>query len=373
MNASNRDPEMAAMALREQFSLARSQGKRAKEAAESIGISEGAAIAAHAGRHTQALTALALRGPWFELLKALTHCGPLMALTRNESTVHEKTGVYQKLSSNGHVGLALGEDIDLRLFFDKWHAGFAVTEAAANPGNPGLTSLQFFDVHGKAVHKICAREATDLSAWQAVAETFGDVSLRYDFQAPKLPTPPQPDAQIDATGFAKGWANLKDTHEFFMLLRRFGVERQQGFRLVEGRFSQRVAVNAVRAMLYEAAFEGTPIMVFVGSEGCIQIHTGPVMCIEPMEIKGRDAQALATKWLNILDPGFNLHLREDQIAHVWVVEKPTEDGVVSSLEAFDFNGDLMAMFFGARKPGQPELPGWRHILSRLPRLAGVAA
>lgn len=373
MNASNRDPAMAAMALRDQFSLARSQGKRAREAAESIGVSEGAAIAAHAGRHAHALKALALRGPWFELLKALTYCGPLMALTRNESTVHEKTGVYQKLSSNGHVGLALGEDIDLRLFFDKWHAGFAVTEAAAHPGKPAQTSLQFFDVHGKAVHKIFVREATDLSFWQAVADTFGDASLRYDFQAPQPPAPPRPDALIDAPGFADAWDNMKDTHEFFGLLRQFGVERQQGFRLVEGRFSQRVTANAVRAMLYEAAFDGIPIMVFVGSEGCIQIHTGPVKCIEPMEVKGRDAQAPVIKWLNILDPGFNLHLREDLIANVWVVEKPTEDGVVSSLEAFDFNGDLMALFFGARKPGQPELPGWRDILGRLPRLAGVVA
>jgi putative hemin transport protein len=373
MNASNRDPEMAVMTLRDQFGLARSQGKRAKEAAESIGLSEGAAIAAHVGRHAHALKAMALRGPWFELLKALTYCGPLMALTRNESTVHEKTGVYQKLSTNGHVGLALGEDIDLRLFFDKWHAGFAVTETGSNPGSPAQTSLQFFDLHGKAVHKIFAREATDLSFWQAVVDTFGETSLRYEFEAPRLPTPFQPDAQIDAPGFADAWGNMKDAQEFFGLLRQFGVERQQGFRLVEGRFSQRVGTGALRAMLYEAAFDGTPIMVFVGSEGCIQIHTGPVKCIEPMDVKSRDAQAPVIKWLNILDPGFSLHLREDLIANVWVVEKPTEDGVVSSLEAFDLNGDLMAMFFGARKPGQPELPGWRDILRRLPRLQEVVA
>jgi putative hemin transport protein len=72
-------------------------------------------------------------------------------------------------------------------------------------------------------------------------------------------------------------------------------------------------------------------------------------------------------WLNVLDPNFNLHLREDSIAHVWVVEKPTVDGVVTSVEAFDHQGELMAMFFGARKPGKPELQGWRDILDKLPR------
>ena len=70
----------------------------------------------------------------------------------------------------------------------------------------------------------------------------------------------------------------------------------------------------------------------------------------------------------MLDPGFNLHLREDLIEHVWVVEKPTSDGVVTSVEAFDRSGELMAMFFGARKPGKPELPAWRNIVAKLPRL-----
>eukprot|EP01036_Dinobryon_divergens_P041078 gene41078-54419_t len=138
----------------------------------------------------------------------------------------------------------------------------------------------------------------------------------------------------------------------------FGLERQQGFRLVEGRYTQRVEKGAVREMLMEAAFDGTPIMVFVGSPGCIQIHTGPVQRVEPMEVHGKT-------WLNVLDPGFNLHLREDLIADVWVVEKPTSDGVVTSVEAFDARGELMAMFFGARKPGQSELAAWRNIVAHL--------
>jgi putative hemin transport protein len=83
-----------------------------------------------------------------------------------------------------------------------------------------------------------------------------------------------------------------------------------------------------------------------------------VQRVEPMEVHGKT-------WLNVLDPGFNLHLREDLIADVWVVEKPTSDGMVTSVEAFDARGELMAMFFGARKPGQSELAAWRHIVAHL--------
>lgn len=342
------------------FAALRAGGQRHKDAAEALGLSEGAAIAAHAGTHPHALKAIPLRGPWLALLQALEFCGPLLALTRNTSTVHEKTGVYQKLSGGEAMGLALGEDIDLRLFFSKWHAGFAVSEAAANPGLPPSLSLQFFDVHGVAVHKVFTRETTDRDALQSVIEAHADVSLSPAFTAPEPAKPPRPDSEVDADAFRAAWGAMQDTHEFFGLLKNFGVERQQAFRLAEGRFTHRAPARSVRGLLHAASFDGVPIMVFVGNPGCIQIHTGTVMRVEPMEIRGM-------QWLNVLDPGFNLHLREDMIDAVWVVEKPTSDGIVTSVEAFDRDGGVMAMFFGARKPGAPEREAWRGIVRMLER------
>ncbi|MCY1537348.1 Hemin transport protein HemS [compost metagenome] len=172
---------------------------------------------------------------------------------------------------------------------------------------------------------------------------------------------PRDDGAIDAVALADAWRGMQDTHEFFGLLNKFDVERQQSFRLTEGEFTQRAETGAVRELLLEASFDGTPIMVFVGSPGCIQIHSGPVVRIEPMEMHGM-------QWLNVLDPGFNLHLREDRIASVWIVQKPTSDGIVTSVEAFDGEGELMAMFFGARKPGVPERTEWREIVAKLSRL-----
>lgn len=355
---------MNASLLREQFAAARAAGRRARDAAAALDVSEGEAIAAHAGAHDGPLKAVPLRGPWIELLRALQACGPLLALTRNESTVHEKTGVYDKLSAQGHVGLALGE-IDLRLFFDHWHAGFAVTEAARNPDNPPSLSLQFYDAHGDAVHKVYPREGSDHAAFGRVAGRFAEPSLGYLFRASAGRPAGKPDEGFDAAALGGEWAAMTDTHQFFGLLRKFGVERQQSFRLMQDRFAWRASGAAVRELLQEAAFSGLPIMVFVGSRGCIQIHTGPVSRVEPMEIQGK-------RWLNVLDPGFNLHMREDLIGNVWIVEKPTADGVVTSVEAFDTHGELMAMFFGARKPGVPERQGWRELVRSLPRLEVAA-
>ncbi len=362
-------PTPDAATVRQQFAEARARGLRAREAAQAIGLTEGAVIEAHSaahGPHDQRLQAVALRGPWIELLKALEPCGPLMALTRNESVVHEKTGPYDKLSGDGPVGLAVGEQIDLRLFFTQWHAGYAVTERAANPGAPDSTSLQFFDASGTAVHKIFTREGTDLKAWNAVRQAFAQPEAVHSFGPLPKPAAPQPDSAIDQAGFAQAWSEMTDTHQFFGLLKRFGVERQQGLRLVEGRFAHRMDREVARALLNEAVFDGTPIMVFVGSPGCIQIHSGPIQRVEPMTTPN-------AQWINVLDPGFNLHLREDRIAHAWLVEKPTSDGVVTSVELFDVDGELVTMFFGARKPGQPELPAWRALVARLPRAEAAVA
>jgi len=344
--------------LLERFAQQRAAGKRHKDAAHAIGISEGQAIALHAGRSGHAIEATPLGAPWLELLQGLEPCGPVLALTRNDSTVHEKTGTYRNLSGSEQIALALGEEIDLRLFLHQWHAGFAVRE--------GLSlSLQFFNSAGVAVHKIFARDATDRMAFEALIARHAQPGLDKAFVAAGAKPAPRPDGAIDATALSGAWAEMKDTHEFFGLLKKFDVERQQSLRLTEGAFTRRASKAAVRELLHEAAFDGTAIMVFVGSPGCIQIHTGPVQRIEPMEMHGM-------QWLNVLDPGFNLHLREDLIASVWIVQKPTSDGVVTSVEAFDADGALMAMFFGSRKPGKPELEAWRAIVAKLTPLETAA-
>ena len=343
--------------IRSAFAQARANGLRTREAAEAIGLSEGAALAAHTGEHGARLQCQALRPDWLHLLKSLEACGTVMALTRNDSVVHEKTGVYQKLSQHGHVGMALGHEIDLRLFFNHWHAGLALAEPA---GDAAKTNLQFFDRYGTAVHKILPHEQTDLAQWAHCIAAAADPTQTVIFEpvVPKKIQLPASKEGVDAMAFEQAWSAMTDTHDFFGLLKRFGLQRQSAFRLVEGRYSRQLPTTALRELLLESAFDGLPIMCFVGSPGCIQIHTGPVKRVEPMEMHGK-------QWLNVLDPGFNLHLREDRVAEVWVVEKTTSDGVVTSVEAFDADGELMAMFFGARKPGQPELARWRKVVAGL--------
>lgn len=344
--------------IRAAFDQARKQGLRAKDAAQSLGLSEGAVLAAHCGEHAGSLQVQPLKPQWLEILQALQPCGPLMALTRNEAVVHEKDGIYQGFTKEGPIGLCNNEDIDLRLFFFAWHAGFAVTESGRY-GQP-MHSLQFYDQHGTAVHKIYVRPQTEMQAWEQVVQAFADSAQRYSFVEKAERAPVADDASIDAAGLRQAWAQLKDTHDFFGMLKTFGCERQQSFRLTRGAFCEPLSNTAVTQLLEQAASAELPIMVFVGSKGCIQIHSGPVRHIKPLQTPGSD-------WINVLDPGFNLHLRRDLITSTWLVRKPTTDGVVTSVELFDATGDVVVMFFGVRKPGQAELQAWRTLAEGLPR------
>ena len=317
---------------------------RIRDAATRLGVSEAELRATECGG-----AATRLRPEFSAIILRLPMLGEVMALTRNDSAVHEKVGVYGNISVNGPHGLVLGPDIDLRLFLNQWHAGFAVDEG-------GRGSLHFFDRHGDAVHKVYLRDASERSAYDRLVEDF-----RADDQRPEQPTTPRsPDAAprsddtIDIPAFQAAWLAMQDTHEFFGLLRQHGVTRTQALRLAPPEHARPVAPGSLRATLELASADALPIMVFVGSVGCIQIHTGPVHRIVPMG-----------PWINVMDPGFNLHAREDHIHEAWIVRKPTADGIVTSLELFDAAGATIALLFGERKPGRPEDPAWRALTGTL--------
>jgi putative hemin transport protein len=340
------DPRM----LFENFkTLKAEKGLRNRDAAAALGVSEGELIAAGVGEE-----AIRLKGDFPAFLKRVEAIGDVMALTRNESVVHEKIGTYRKLSHQGHVGLALGEEIDLRIFYSHWKHGFAVTE---NTARGPLRSFQFFDADGSAVHKIYLKEKSSLEEYSRLLDDWTAEDQQRGIQVAVLPLKEaeKPDARIDIAGLRAAWEAMQDTHEFFGLLKKFGVARTQALRLIGADFAYRVPDASALRMLEDAARGRTDIMCFVGNPGIIQIHTGPVANIKVMD-----------SWLNVLDPGFNLHLRQDRIAQTWVVRKPTAEGIVTSLELFDAEGETIAMFFGKRKPGIPELGAWREIIARLP-------
>ena len=320
---------------------------RIRDAAATLGVSEAELVALGVGQ-----TATPLTTDWRGILNDMPGVGRVMCLTRNEHCVHERHGRFEGVDVKAPHGIVLGPDIDLRLFLGSWKHGFAVRE----PLKQGeRLSLQFFDGAGEAVHKIYATEATDRPAFDALIARYTASTLPDMKIGARTPDAvDRPDSEVDVAGLRAAWLDMKDTHEFFGMLGKFKVGRVQALRLVGEDLARELPVRALRAAFEAASADGTPIMVFVGSHGCIQIHTGPVRRLV-------DTQG----WFNVLDPDFNLHLRDAGVARVFSVRKPTEDGIVTSIEAFDAHNRNILLMFGARKPGKPELAEWRTIVANV--------
>ena len=326
---------------------------RTKDISNSIGISEGELVASRVG-----LDVVKLENKPQEILLSIEKLGSVMALTRNEHCVHERHGVYSNGSFSSHgpmtMGLFVNPDIDLRLFMKHWKYCFSLTETA---GDRILRSFQFFDSEGKAIHKIYALETSQEKIFNEITESFREEQPEREIIVSLKTNSPSfaDDDEVDWDSFRTSWRNLKDTHDFFPMLRKFNLDRQQAFRRIGNEFAYQVKNTSSKIMLELAAEKNCEIMVFVANQGCIQIHTGPVVKLAEMG-----------PWYNVLDPNFNLHLNTDGIAWSWVTKKPTVDGIVTALEVFDQKGELVVTFFGKRKPGIPELDLWREIVGQLP-------
>jgi putative hemin transport protein len=322
---------------------------RERDFARANSITEGELVAAYCGDSSVRLD---LR--FEEMFAGFESLGEVMALTRNESAVHEKIGVYDRFVPGKHAAMMLGEQIDTRMFPNHWKHAFAVTKISDGETRH---SIQFFDAHGDAIHKIHARPATDLNAWHALVGRFvsSDQSEGMTVEQRVREIHPEPDS-AQLAELRDRWSRMTDTHQFFPLLKKLKIERIDAVRGVGEEYSVELASGAVTAMMEASAADGLPIMAFVGNDACIQIHSGPVKNIKPMG-----------PWINVMDETFHLHLRTDHIASAFLVRKPTDKGSVHSIEAYDKDGNLIIQFFGKRVEGFDERPEWRNIVLALPR------
>ena len=323
---------------------------RERDLATQLGISEAEFVAAWCGAGVRRIEPRVN-----DVLTGLEAVGEVMALTRNESAVHEKIGVYDKVVTGTHSAMTLGEQIDLRIFPKVWAHGFAVEK---RDGDAVRHSLQFFDAQGEAVHKVHLRPASNLDAYQNLVAKLisADQSQAVELAEPAKTTS-QPGVVASIEELRDRWSRLTDTHEFFGMLRALNLTRLQALDMAGPDYAWLLDGDALPAMFNLAVQEQVPIMCFVGNRGCIQIHKGPLQNVKPMG-----------PWLNVMDETFHLHLRLDHVRQVWTVRKPTKDGHVTSIEAYGADGEMIIQFFGARHEGEAERSDWRFLAENLPRV-----
>ena len=333
---------------------------RHKEIADFLNISEAELIDAHVGvtkldvvkSSPNFAKATRLKRSWPEIIQLVEGLGEVMALTRNQLAVHEKIGRYENVSSQGNIGLVAGGEINLRLFYRQWEFAYIFEEGKYQSLQK---SIQFFDEYGHAIHKIFLLPESHHIYLEAIANQLADSNQepgifvhekRDDVEAISRKS-----EHFDLAGFKSDWLSLQDSHEFFNLLKKYHINRLEAFTLIGEDYAQLLDVSAVRFLLDSVRHLKVPVSIYVGNRGAVQIYSGLIRNV-----------AEAKSWLNILDPNFNFHLKTGGEPSIWLVRKPSKDGVISSLEVLDKEGEVITMIFGERSFGGPESEGWRDLL-----------
>ncbi|WP_100628308.1 hemin-degrading factor [Algoriphagus formosus] len=323
---------------------------RIRDAAKKLGVSEAELLATGIGENV-----IRLSEDFVEQLEKFPKLGRVMSLTRNEGCVLEHKGTFQKIEVHQagpqKIATVIGP-IEQRVFFGGWKFGFAVV--SETPRGP-MFSLQYFDKAGDAVMKVFLQEDSDFDFSEELvkAHTHADQSSDLAIETfEKAEYVSKND--LDFESLSSDWENMKDTHDFFGMLRKYKLNRLNAVEWIDDKWAYEVDRLSVRSVLETASDIKLPIMIFAGNKGNIQIHQGKVKTIKQLG-----------DWLNVMDPEFNMHLNESVVDRAFVVHKNTTEGLVSALELFDAEGEMVAQFFGLRKPGIPQKPEWKAILDSL--------
>jgi putative hemin transport protein len=254
------------------------------------------------------------------------------------------------VTEQGNVVIVGGDQIDLQCHLEHWQHGFAVAES----GEKGVQrSLQFYDTAGVAVHKVFLRAQSDIAAYLALVEQFSDEN-----QLPGIVARPSVTTAVvqDFPSFLMACDSVHDARDLYALLAQCEGACLFYLQQLAAETARQVPVPAARVLLEAAANEAFAPLILTGNAGVTQAHSGPV-----------DKIVVMGPWLNVLDPGFNLHLREDYIASAWVVVQSGLHGMFSALVLLDGTGSLIALFASANVAGESE-NAWAELIDRLPKV-----
>ncbi|ADJ29671.1 hemin-degrading factor [Nitrosococcus watsonii] len=309
-------------------------------------VSEAETLAASCGDMVTRLCGLR------DLLKELPQLGKVRAVTGNRHAVHEQTGQYQAIRLFDSLGRIQGGGIDLRLFLNHWHYGFAAREL----WDDGVRhSLQFFDRDGASVHKIHLTTESDRKAYENLVNCYRSADQRpRQAVAPVPRLLPRADEAIDVTWLREAWRELQDLRDLPALFRSFGVSRIQGLRLAGRDLATPVTLTDLRAFMEVLWETELPVIFQVDNGGAMQIHEGTIKQVESTGL-----------WLTALDTDFTLYVQRTGIASAWLVRKSEGKDTPACLELYNWTGENVLRIFSPSLPEQGEDAIWQRLLAAL--------
>jgi putative heme degradation protein len=252
---------------------------------------------------------IGLWGGWPALLAEMPAFGKVLVISRNSHAVLGTICRYPELDliPCGQFGCA--EDGSLDFDFSSWQRGVAVVESR---GRGWLYAVEFSDLDGEVIHKICLTDQSDFEAFRSWVEV---------------------NQTIPGASSCRGSARYGSWLENSQLLDAFGADQ--------------LRTEAVRVFMQMATAERWGFRAIVGNSGAVEIAQ-----VNPTTFRKRG------QWIFAGDDISGIHLRVQKLAEVFLHNIRGS----LALKACDAEGRLVC---AVAPPHNPDPEDWNAKLRKL--------
>jgi putative hemin transport protein len=284
---------------------------------------------------------------WAGLLAALGPAGRVLVGVPCGPSVFEQFGRLSapRIGPSGS-GILRGEGLDLRLRLPAWACG--VTDEMRMKDR-SLPVLRVFDAAGRPVFTVHGTSAADHEVFRAaLAGAASPVPPRLSM--PAAPVAPVKDGPVDAEALRADWAAMTDVHQMGAVLERHGLNRLEAARRLGEPWARLLAPAGLEALLEALVAGAVPVAIFGSSPAATLVQMGAITRV-----------MAAGGMLNILDPGFHLHLDPAQLATLWHLRIPSGGAVLDALAGLDAAGGAVLTVF----PHGEDPAAWQALLAAM--------
>lgn len=299
---------------------------------------------------TVAEKTLYLQPAWEEIVKTFEQAGTFTVRTTSGGVAIEQTGVIDEVFLRGEGAFAsvVQDNMDLR---------FLLKRLARGEVHPAHTTIDIYNEAGALATSFHGADKEGKATIEEIAQRFGTDHAEAQISNAGNRRAGLSDKDVDVEAVRADWKAMTNVHHFEALLAKHRVGRLQAFRLMNGDFTHELAAGAFPDLLKKLDATGEKVMVFVANRGFVQIFSGPA----------KAPKRVGHGWEIVHDQS-KVFVPDSALNHLWLVNKPTAAGIISSLEIVSEAEDqALASIFGKHPHGDPQPASWLELLNTLPR------
>lgn len=299
---------------------------------------------------TVAEKTLYLRPAWEEIVKAFEKAGTFTVRTSSGGVAIEQTGVIDEvfLRGEGQFASVVQDNMDLR---------FLLKRLSRAEMHPAHTTIDIYNEAGVLATSFHGADKDAKAAIEELVRRYGTDHAEAQISNAGNRRPGLSDKDVDVEAVRADWKAMTNVHHFEALLAKHRVGRLQAFRMMNGDFTHELTAEAFPDLLQKLDATGEKVMVFVANRGFVQIFSGPA----------KAPKRVGHGW-EIVHEQSKVFVPDSALAHLWLVNKPTAAGIISSLEIVSEAEDqALASIFGKHPHGDPQPASWLDLLNTLPR------